>query len=538
MKKHLFSLSLIVFLFPIIMKSQNPNPFQLFKLEDHWLLDSIFEYKNYYGDDQSMTRIKSRNAASFPLLEETQKFNFDTQEYEFAYSTEYEYPIEYDTTEYSFVNTYRFSDNDIDRMRYYINYNDNGFKTTSNEYWDTDHWSYGEMEKLKHSEDYLTYHRQKYHRYTEAEDWILYDERMANYNEDSTILSDYIINIDNGIPDTISKRHLLFNSEGNWILIEYFEKQNEEWYLQFKEICTYNSENLISESLSLSEHDGELINNYKYIFDYDENNFLSYRAEYDWDKNDEFWEYEDLTTYENDSNGNILKKTAYKDIEDTIWVKRHKWEYVYNTNNQIINEKKFSIYADSIWRPKTNTTNSYLNELRLTYLYQVWDTSTNTYQDHMKSEYELDDLERPLIYRYYSSLPPNELELQYISEYEYMETENQYTYKVFTLSSPDWDTILNRIRYYNKYTTGINEIKHKEFDISPIPASEQILLSSDHYFSQNISYEILSMSGHQLSRKKLNPSGILDIKDLQSGQYLLKLYKPNGKIEVLKFQKL
>ncbi|NPD47505.1 T9SS type A sorting domain-containing protein [Lentimicrobium sp. S6] len=156
----------------------------------------------------------------------------------------------------------------------------------------------------------------------------------------------------------------------------------------------------------------------------------------------------------------------------------------------------------------------------------------------MKWEYELDEQERPLIFRYYSSLPPNELELKNLSEYEYVETENQYIQKVFSLESPNWDTIFYGIKYYNNYFTAINEVETKEFELSPIPSSYQISLSSEHHFSQNIKYAIYSMSGNRLRQEKLNPSGIVEIKDLAAGHYLIKVYKPNGNTEVLKFQKL
>ncbi|NPD45477.1 MULTISPECIES: hypothetical protein [unclassified Lentimicrobium] len=193
-------------------------------------------------------------------------------------------------------------------MRYYLNYNDNGYKTSSEEYWDTDHWSFGQMEKLKHSKNYSTYHLQKLRRYSESENWILYEVQSSNYNEDSTILSSFLVKIEAETTDTLTVTHTYYDNEGNWILYENFKKQDEDWYLHYKVIWTYNSENLISESLSFTEYDGALINNNKSIFKYDEHNYLSYEASYDWDKNDEIWEYDVLTTYENDSNGNILKR--------------------------------------------------------------------------------------------------------------------------------------------------------------------------------------------------------------------------------------
>lgn len=538
MKKLHLLILLSVFILPLISNSQNSHLNQFTKTQENWLLDSIFEYKNSEIKSQHFTRIKTRNQYSFPLLEEMQSFNFESQEYEFFYSYEYDYPLDNDTSEYSYILEADY-DWDYHKIHYYFNYNDNGYRTTVEKSWQNDQWIDCRMEKSKYTNYYVNYEHSFYMRDNENQEWQLYRAYIGFLNEDSTLISRFNFETDNDGYDTTHATYSHLNENGLQYLKESFNKNDGIWIIDNKTIYSYADNNNLISIESFRDYHGELINDRKSFYSYDANNYISLKSEYEWDKNDEIWEYEEQISYIKDSNGNVNTKIQYDEIGDSLWVKDHKWEYIYNESNKILNKKKYSIYEDSIWIPNTNTTYTFHNDMESSYLYQVWDETLNTYRDHMSHEYEFDEFDRITSYKYYyTNTPPYILELQSLTNTSYVETDVHLLKTMNRNSLISGDTLYLKREYYNKYVTNVDELKPNEFKIFPNPTTETLTISSRHYNSQNIEYEILNTSAQVLKTGSINTSGIINVNNLSSGIYLLKVLKPNKQEEIIKFQKL
>lgn len=538
MKKLLLSIIASAFLLPFIANSQNSHLHQFYKTQDNWLLDSIFERENSETKDKYITRIKARNEYSLPLIEELQSFNDESQEYDILFYIEYNYPLENDTTEYSYIWDYNYNGFE-DKKRYFFNYDDNGYITTSEEHWHNTSWDFGEMKKSKYSNEHQTFEFLTYRRHNENQDWKLFKSRIGFYNEDSTLIIRYNFDIENNIYDTTKKEYQFINENGLWIGFESYEKTNDIWVLKRKTTSSYNENKQLIMYESFKHDDGILINDYKQYYSYDQNNYLSLKTTYEWDKNDSIWEYEDQYSYLNDSNGNIISTIKYDDIEDTIWVEDHKWEYVYDESNKILNEEKYSINEDSIWFPRTYKTYTYHNGIKASFLYQVWDNDLNSYRDHDSYEYEFDEFDRVISHKiFHADTASFILELKALDTYSYLENENQLLKTSISIFVEDNDTVSIKREYYNKYITGVNELKPNEFKIFPNPTTGRLVLSSDHYNSQNIKFEILNTSMQVIKTGIINASGIININQLSSGFYLLKVIKPNNQEEIIKFQKI
>ncbi len=502
-----------------------------------WLLDSTVIYNEYGMELLYKTRVLSRNEFTFPLFVEFSKYNFDTEQYDFIGSSTFSYPNSLDTNEYYLIHSYKPDDYN-DSIRFYYNYDDNGYYIESEEYWNQGQWGFGLMKKYKLNQSYPIYEVFEFRRLNENENWDLLEERKSFYNTDSTILTSfkYLYGETN---DTTRKSVTYNNPDNNTSIIKYYKEINDslQQYMQIEK--QLNNNNQATEVIEYDIDDGIFENDRMYFYQYDANNYLSLKEDYEWDKNDSIWEYEEKISYENDLNGNILEEIKFDDIEDSLWVKEHKWTYTYDNENRKLTEVKWSANADSIWETNTLDTYSYHAGITASHMYQVWSDSLNAYWLHDGYESDFDEEDRIIEKRFYhKSESYVDAELSYTFYYNYIESENQYIEERININASSLDTINYEYKYYNKYSTGLNELANTEYSLSPNPASDFIRLESDIYHSHNLEYEIYSSLGQLIMKNKMTITENIDLNLLPKGQYIVKIYKPNGKTETLKFQKM
>lgn len=172
-------------------------------------------------------------------------------------------------------------------------------------------------------------------------------------------------------------------------------------------------------------------------------------------------------------------------------------------------------------------------------MYQLWSDSLNSYWLHDGFETDFDEEDRIIEKRFYRKTGEGfESELTNTNYFKYSESENQYVEEMINIDELTLDTISYEIDYYNKYSTSINELSKTEFAIYPNPTTDFISLDSDTYKTQNLEYEIYSSIGKLIIKDKLNYKQNIDTSRLPNGQYLIKIFKPNGKTETHKFQKI
>lgn len=535
MKKALLPLILIIL--TLNSFSQNNSLKKYMPTEDGWLLDTTIVFNEYNLGFSYKTRILNRNEFSFPLFEEFSKYNSETEQYEMISSYTYSYPNNQDTNEYYLIFSYE-PDSYNDSIRLYYNYNDNGYYIESEEYWNQGQWGYGTMTKQKLNQNYPIFEVIELRRLNENEDWNISEERKSFYNIDSTILTSFVLQY--GETNDTIRKSITYNDFENNTSIRKIYTEIDGSLQQYAQIeMQLNNNNQATEVIEYEIEEGEFTNDRMYYFQYDSNDFLSLKEEYEWDKNDSIWEYEEKISYENDSNGNILEEIKFDDIEDSLWVTKYKWTYSYNQDNRILSEEKWRMNEDSTWEKSALDTYTYHEGLQSSFLHQVWADSLNAYWDHYKDERDYDEHNRITEYRHYStSNSQNQFLLMFTYYYFYLESENQFIKEMINIDEFTLDTISYEIDYYNKYSTSINELSKTEFAIYPNPTTDFISLDSDTYKTQNLEYEIYSSIGKLIIKDKLKYKQNIDTSHLPNGQYLIKILKPNGKTETHKFQKI
>lgn len=515
--------------------SQELNDQHFSPKAEGWLLDSTFHTCMDYRD-QVMFRVLERNKYDFPLKEELVDFNFSTNEYETFYERFYHYPIEFDSN--VFFETVVYNDNDS--VRYFNNNDDNGYLIESNEFWSKGvTWRNGRMEKRNINYILPCYHYLDYTKKSETGGWILEEENKAIFNNDSTILFEFSYDRIDSIMDTTRKYFTYYNENHLQDRYEYFRKTDGEWKLRNYNETTYDENNRVISIIKSKNYNDELIFDDKRIYEYDENGFLSSEQWYNWNRELGFWKFYKRDDFINDSLGNVITEIEFRDISDTAWIVRRKRENIYNEENKRIQSEKFYFHSDSIWKELSIVFYTHHSDQYYSYENLTWDTALNQYKNNHKMDLILDENERLIENRLFDLNPIDySWRHKYTYSFPYIETDDQFIKKEIHYFHITEDTTELNIYYYNNRNTGLYEINPNSYSLFPNPSTDVIYIQSEIFNSQNLKYEIFNMNGQLIKNGIANTRGDINVQQLTQGLYLLKVYKPDNKTEVLKFQKL
>lgn len=517
--------------------------------QDTWLLDSVFTFDNTInniGIDWHYlykTKVLERNTAGFPVIIEYSSNDFVNNESVINGYTNYYYPNPSDTIEYSLVRSRQFDDNGIieNYFRKTINYDDDGYYSETSDNWANETWVDGR--KTVYGETDSDFHLLKYKRDTEENDWELYEKWYTYFSEDS--LTSYRIT-EKLFESEMIKVNELITNYNSFYLPELYEirrlSSTNGWLNDSKSILEYDErQNLIFTEVFNGNHD-QWENDYQYIYNYDENNYLSSRIQLRW-KDQGYWDFRSRHDYVNDESGNVVIDYTFDDIGDSLWIYSNKVEYTYNTINQITSNLR-SLYhpENESWTNNRKQDYFYENGLITLYINQAWDSLSSTWLESSHNIYEYDDEGRLILelseqkdstYQYWI---PN-----FKSVYSYPEEESQKQYIVHHLKymaeEGIWENTYMGIKYYNKYLTKISQLPLNTFKLYPNPSSEFIIIESDIYHSQKTTYEVYDIQGRIVDSGKYSPDGMIKINHLTNGQYFVKIYNPEGKALSLSFVK-
>jgi len=531
MIKSIFILFLVYI--SLLSYSQETSNEHFFPNDEGWLLDSVFHTCTLYGD-QALFRTLERNESGFPLKYERLNFNFTTNEYDVVYSSTYFYPNEYDST--IFFRTVLYDD---DSVQYFTNYNDTGYMVESNERWQFgDIWTDGRMKKRNINYSDPCYHDLDYIKFNETDEWLLCEENKAVFNSDSTILFEYSYSGRESIMDTTKKSLTYYNDNNLPYDYNWFKKVDGEWELRKSTETTYDENNHVICILKYRNYSGELRFDDKKTYEYDEKGFLSSYQRFNWDRIANFWKYYDRNDYINDSFGNVLTEIEFRYISDTAWGVRRKIENIYNDEGKRIQKESFYLDSDSTWKKSWLINYTHHSDRYYSYEKLKWDTSLNLYRNSSKTERILDENDRLIESKFYDSEDPDfSWYLKKTYSNLYLEGDYQFIKKEIYYNHIVEDTTELNIKYYNKKNTGLFEFIPNNFSLFPNPSTDVIYVRSEIYNSQNLKYEIYNITGQLIKFGSTNSRGTISIQQLTHGMYLLKVYKPNNKTEVLKFQK-
>lgn len=503
-----------------------------------WLLDSSFHSRNDIGY-QFRYRVLERNESNFPMREDLSMFNFTTNEYNTVISWLYYYPVENDSnilfkTEISQNNT-----GSKDSIVNYSHNNDDGYKVDSKEKWSNGgEWIEAQKEKSNLNFTYPSHHYLRYKKSSELSDWILYDEGKASFNNDSSIFfAFYSVRIESGM-DTTRKSFTYYNEHHLPYEKKEFTKNDGSWIISESIQTAYDENKQITQIIGSKYYDGEFSFNDKTIYEYDENGFLKSEQRYNWDRDQGIWKFVDRVDFVNDSLGNVLTKIEFSVITDTVWVAERKFESLYNESNKQIQVELFHSGTDNIWIPYSITFFTYQN-LYSSYEILEWDTMLNEYRNKEKNDLIFDENGRLIEMKYYDVNPADySWRLNNTYTFNIFETANQIIKRDINYSHISGDSTLKDIFYLNMKSTGVFEISPNSYSLFPNPSNEVIYIQSDIFNSQKLKYEIFNLNGQLVKIGSANSSGNINIQELISGLYFLKIYKPDTKIEILKFQKI
>jgi hypothetical protein len=506
--------------------------------EDGWLLDSVYNYEKAYGNYKTIWKITERNNYDLPLTKQNYEYDFEMQEFIPINISEFEYVNEADSNEYYHIWSTYNNGVPIKESRLYTYHEENGYETFSTESWDGEYWVNGHKERYNLNNIYNTIHQLVYYRESELTDWVLHSENKATFNADSTVLFEYIITTVNEV-DTISKTYGYYDENKNPYLRINYLKNDDKWEIHYQYKYKYNVNHQIIEFLEFGFEDGQLLKTDSTVYEYDSYGNLASSKNYDWEEDDLFWETGRRYDYVYDENQNLLEYTFYWGYQNTSWRNSDKRIYQYDDQNREIYYANFeATYSDTAWKAVNRINRTYENSYYYV-LYEKWNEDLEEYKNHQATENTYDDQNRIIESKiYYAESPSYEMELSNTSNYFYTENDNQYIYEIVNISASTSDTINHKIMYYNRYNTAIKEILQSEYHIAPNPSSNYIHIKPESSFTQSVNCEIYNTLGMLIKNEKPDLSGKIDISNLPTGHFLIKIYTANGKTETHKFQKL
>lgn len=212
----------------------------------------------------------------------------------------------------------------------------------------------------------------------------------------------------------------------------------------FKSIFHYDTDgkNIQQNNYSRDEINNQWLNNGKYEYIYNVNDYLSINTYYDWDNENNQWINESKFEYAYDANGNLTSKIGFEwDSENNQWGNSYKMEYNYDSNAN----PTFELYyewstANNIWILYNKYENNYDGEGNVTLrVYYDWNSSSSQWDAYAKKEYSYDI---------------NGNLMQYIS-YDWSSSTNQWVESnKYEYSYDEYGNMMVSIRYYIDDITG------------------------------------------------------------------------------------
>lgn len=539
---------LIIILFiPITLFTQNTNNWyesDVFlkgssQRNQEWFLDSIYKYTkwedevNSEWDKLTVKKVLNRTEKGFPLQVEQYYFDFQTNENYLQYFTEYEYPNGDDTMAYTKVfwsnldETGSFSD----KLKRTIEYSENGIVSNYYETWDYNVWQQGNKTLIK--DDSLEYLLVRQLKESENSSWInLFRERRIILPEQLKRINTKEMWVDNQW-DTTEKRIEVFNEEGLVIEENYYHEDENNWQLKYRTLHEYLSSGKLISKLKQELIDNDWVDKRLYTYSYDEYQYLA--SEQEFISLESYWHYIDRVDYQNDSSGNIILKTDYYPLQDTIWGMNRKTEFLYNSNNQLVKRLIIDYKEDeNIWLNQDKIEMSYDDSLISTEKHYLWNRAQNTwinYTEHVY-EYDIEYLLSSYQSNYWDTIA-NMWIPRYKKEYDNTEVSDQRirTEKRSNYNEAEgvWENKLKETEYWNKKITNTEELLMNPFHIYPNPTTNSITIEPLTVHIQNTRYELLDQNGKILKSGHLPIDGKISLQEYSNGQYLFRLYNQENK---------
>ncbi len=173
-----------------------------------------------------------------------------------------------------------------------------------------------------------------------------------------------------------------------------YDTLTNSWVYRFKNIYTYNANNLKTEWLYLSWQSNQWNNQFRYIYAYDNNNNMISKLYQQWVNSQ--WEDNTKETYAYDANGNLIENTymmynTTTQVFDTVY----KSDYQYDANNLLLSSIRY-VYQNNQKFPAEKKVYVYSNGLLMRDTVFSYDTASASWNYSMLEEYTYNTDQDPI----------------------------------------------------------------------------------------------------------------------------------------------
>ncbi len=308
---------------------------------------------------------------------------------------------------------------------------------------------------------------------------LLQSSLISTYNFESEIL----------MPD--QKTDYTYNTNLLPIQEIYSEYYDEQWNALNKTEYFYNSTNAIDSVWYYVTSDDIWINEAKYIYEYDDEDYDTISFGFEWNVETSNWDDLNRVQLKYDDLGRIIDYLSYGQYLNGQFLPSTRTSYTYNDGNNKISE----------------------------YSYE-WDTTNLQWVEFITNDWVFDE-----------SYTMSEIVIPRHPGF------SNYYYKILSYEKLDQENIYKRTEYY--YSNGEFE-NNVDFDIQvsklvyPNPASNTIFIEFE---SDSYVLEVYDQYGKELINIDVNSSEEIDVSFLKQGVYIYKI-NISGKVYKGKFVKI
>lgn len=307
-----------------------------------------------------------------------------------------------------------------------------------------------------------------------------------------------------------------------------WDLENQVWlpFMRTSYLLDENGNSTVSDTKFASggQYEDYLI---QYSF-FDDNNLVVYDSSIYYSAVDEMWVVNGKSNYAYDANGRLLSKTTSS--WSGSWILGGKEEYTYTTEGNVL-QILTSVFQNDNWVPTILLENTYVNNLLSSYAYSFFNGSSWEIQTKTDMFYNNQDLVETSYYYDYSSGAPI---LTFFQTYTYDNNLNLITLEEQNVSENVYTNFsFSTFSDYCMSTVLVEDEAAIDFSVYPNPCDDVLTIQFAH--DVHAALGVFDMHGRCVKElRNLRNLESIDVSDLSSGIYLLKVNEENLPIQTLR----
>jgi hypothetical protein len=297
------------------------------------------------------------------------------------------------------------------------------------------------------------------------------------------------------------------NGTIHYYISQTWDIQGNAWVNSQRATYAYNSSDKPLDILYESWITGVWQNAMKYLFSYDESNYLTNTMIKTWEPSSNSWKNYAQNIYTNNDDGTV-HNYLYQlyDTESGTWINSNQGTYTYSASQQLLTST-IQVWMNGNWEYSMLQFNTYDgNDYLIHNLTMMWEQSLNSWQENSQINYNNND----------------------------DGTIHQYVSQLWNTQADAWINSLRATYTYNN-TMGFPEDINLVFKEYPNPAKERVNIILNG--NMEVKMKITDLQGRVcLSQIAEGDKTVVNIKDLPDGIYFI-ILEFNNKTQAKKFIK-